>query len=48
MRTHDVMPDAVGELVLSALQQFTPQLETGALITLHEYTRRARILPIKR
>lgn len=34
VRTQDVLPTAIAELVISALCQFQTQLETGALITI--------------
>ncbi|WP_274428168.1 DUF5615 family PIN-like protein [Desulfosarcina sp. BuS5] len=46
IRTQDVTPDNLGRLVVSAIHQFTNQLEKGALITVDEKKLRARILPI--
>lgn len=46
VRTQDVLPVAIGELVLAALNQFQPQLEAGALITIDSSRSRVRILPI--
>ena len=48
IRTQDVLPTKVGDLVLAALKQFQPFLAAKALITIDEYTSRARILPIGR
>ncbi|HEY0606813.1 MAG TPA: DUF5615 family PIN-like protein [Herpetosiphonaceae bacterium] len=48
VRTQDVLPDHLNELVLAALVQFQPLLEAGALVTVDESTSRARILPINR
>ncbi|MEO1403023.1 MAG: DUF5615 family PIN-like protein [Cyanobacteria bacterium J06635_1] len=48
VRTQDTLPDAIGELVLSAIRQFQVELETGALVTVDASRARARILPINR
>lgn len=48
VRTQNVLPDQLGSLVLAALEQFRPLLESGALVTVDESTSRARILPINR
>jgi predicted nuclease of predicted toxin-antitoxin system len=48
VRTQDVLPDHLGDLVLAALDQFRVLLEVGALITVDESASRARILPIHR
>ena len=34
VRTQDLLPAAIGDLVISALDRFQSELETGALITL--------------
>ena len=47
VRTHDVLPEHLGKLVVDALEQFREMLERGALITVDESTARARILPLK-
>ena len=48
IRTLQVLPERIGSLVVSALHQFDAELNQGALITIDEHTRRARILPINR
>ncbi len=48
VRTQDVLPSKLGNLVLNALRQFQSELETGALVTVNEAKAKARILPIKR
>lgn len=48
VRTQDVTPDYLGELVLTALQQFAAELDAGALVTVDERSLRARILPFTR
>jgi predicted nuclease of predicted toxin-antitoxin system len=47
VRTQDVTPAAIGQLVINALRRFQADLEMGALIVLDEATVRARILPLK-
>jgi predicted nuclease of predicted toxin-antitoxin system len=46
IRTQDVTPQAISDLVLSALNQFREQLLKGALISIDEDKSRARILPL--
>ena len=46
VRTQDTLPDAIGELVLMALQQFREELVSGALVTIDAKRMRARVLPI--
>jgi predicted nuclease of predicted toxin-antitoxin system len=48
VRTQDVTPATIGQLVLDALRRFQPELESGALIILDEARARARILPLGR
>ena len=48
VRTQDVLPGKLGNIVLNALKQFQSELETGALVTVNEAKAKARILPIKR
>lgn len=48
VRTQDVLPAALAPAVLSALAQFSDQLQAGALITIDEARVRARILPLRR
>lgn len=47
IRTQDVSPAHLGQLVISALRQFKQSLEAGALITVDEKKLRARILPLQ-
>jgi len=47
VRTSDVTPQAIGQLVVSALRQSTEALRIGALITIDASTRRTRILPLR-
>ena len=46
VRTEDVLPSAIGPLVLRALVQYRDLLESGALIVMDPEDFRARILPI--
>jgi len=48
VRTQDVLPVSMENLVISALNQFETQLINGALVTIDQATSRVRILPIKR
>lgn len=45
IRTQNIVPEAIGSLVVNALKKFEKELERGALITLDPYRSRARILP---
>ena len=47
VRTQDVTPADIGELVVNALHQFESILEKGALIVLDEARSRARVLPLE-
>jgi predicted nuclease of predicted toxin-antitoxin system len=46
VRTQDLLPANIGNLVISALQQFRLELERGALVTIDSSRLRVRILPI--
>ena len=47
IRTQNVVPEAIGDLVVNAIRQFAEQLQRGALITVDPYRSRARILPFE-
>lgn len=47
LRSQDILPDTAANPVLTALQQFSTELATGALITIDETRTRARVLPIR-
>ena len=47
VRTSDVTPEAIGELVVSALRQSLVDLNAGALLTIDAAARRTRVLPLK-
>lgn len=46
VRTQDVLPAKLAHLVITALRQFTSDLDSGALVTIDETRSRVRILPI--
>jgi len=46
VRTQDVMPSAIGEVVLRAIRTALPDLEKGALVTVDLARHRIRLLPI--
>ena len=48
VRSQDVLPDSLGRFVLATLQQFSLQLEEGALLVLEEKRARVRILPLRK
>ena len=46
IRAQDLLPDAVGSVVLKTLREVRQHLETGALVTIEPGRHRIRILPI--
>jgi predicted nuclease of predicted toxin-antitoxin system len=46
VRTQDVTPRRLEDLLVDAIRQYEPQLEAGALIIVDEGRMRARILPL--
>ena len=48
VRTQDVSPDHLGEILVKALREYHEILLQGALITIDESRLRARILPLVR
>ena len=46
IRTQNVSPDYISNILINALQRFNTQLEKGALISIDEASSRVRILPI--
>jgi predicted nuclease of predicted toxin-antitoxin system len=46
VRTQDVLPSAIGEIVLRALHASQSHLEVGALVTVDPNRNRIRMLPI--
>ncbi len=47
VRTQDILPNSIENLVISALRQFEEELMQGALVTVDKAQSRARILPIR-
>ena len=47
VRTQNVLPEAIGTLVINAMKQFQHELKKGALITIDPPRARSRILPFK-
>jgi predicted nuclease of predicted toxin-antitoxin system len=48
VRTQDILPTSMENLVISALRQFEEELNNGALVTVDKAQSRVRILPIRR
>lgn len=46
VRTQEVLPEAIAELLINALRQFELQLQAGALMTIDRAGFRVRILPM--
>jgi len=46
VRTQDVLPTAIGEIVLRAIRTAEPELRAGALVTVDSFRHRVRMLPI--
>ena len=47
VRTQNVLPEAIGDLVLNAIARFEKELQQGALIIIDPYRSRARVLPFR-
>ena len=47
VRTQNVLPEAIGDLVLDSLKRFRSELEKGVIITIDPSRARVRILPLK-
>lgn len=46
VRTHDVLPDRIGPMVVSVIRTYQSQLQDGAIVTVDESRGKVRILPI--
>ena len=46
VRSHNVLPDQLSEVVVRAIRANESQLEHGAIVTIDEFRGRVRILPI--
>jgi len=47
VRAIDLLPDALGPIVLETLRRFTAEIERGALVTIDEARARVRLLPLR-
>jgi predicted nuclease of predicted toxin-antitoxin system len=47
VRTQNILPEAIGNLVIDSLKRFRGELEKGAIITIDPSRARLRILPLK-
>jgi predicted nuclease of predicted toxin-antitoxin system len=47
LRTNNVLPDHVSDVVVAALQQHATDLAAGAIVVIDESNSRVRLLPIK-
>ena len=47
VRTQNILPEVIGDLVINAMKQFQQELKKGALITIDPHRARSRILPFK-
>lgn len=48
LRGHRMLPESISPLVLAALRQYEPELNSGALVTIEETRNRVRVLPLLR
>jgi predicted nuclease of predicted toxin-antitoxin system len=48
VRTQDILPISMENIVIYALRQFESELKSGALVTVDQAQSRVRILPIRR
>jgi len=46
VRAQNVLPDAIGDLVVRVLTEQAAALESGALVTVEPYAARVRVLPV--
>ena len=46
VRTKDVLPSRIGNLVFDALEQFSDLMESGAIVVIDASSSRAKVLPI--
>jgi predicted nuclease of predicted toxin-antitoxin system len=47
VRTQNIFPEAIGNLVIDSLKRFRDELEKGAIITIDPSRAKVRILPLK-
>lgn len=48
VRTHDVLPDALERVLITAIREYEEQLGMGAIVTVDEVRGRVRLLPLVR
>jgi predicted nuclease of predicted toxin-antitoxin system len=46
VRTNDVLPGAIGKVVVLSLRRFGTELENGAIVTVDPVKQRVRVLPL--
>jgi len=46
VRSHDVLPDRIGSMVVSVIRTYQSHLQEGAIVTVDESRGKVRILPI--
>ena len=46
VRAQDVLPSAIGDVIVRAIRTAKPHLEAGALVTVDSFRHRIRLLPI--
>ena len=47
VRTQNILPEAIGNLVVDSLKRYRDELEKGAIITIDPVRARVRILPLR-
>lgn len=47
VRTKDVLPKAIGHIVMALLHRFNSELNDGAIVTVETAKSRVRILPLR-
>jgi len=47
VRTQNILPEAIGNLVMNAIRKFQSELEKGVILTIDPHRARVRILPLK-
>jgi predicted nuclease of predicted toxin-antitoxin system len=47
VRTQDVTPKAIGNIVLAALNEHREEIDAGAIVSINSYNLRVRILPLQ-
>ena len=47
VRTQNILPEAIGNLVIDSLKRFRGELEKGVIITIDPHRTRVRILPLR-